>query len=93
LRVPLIEGPSSSPVISRLMEPSLPPAGPARSRATAATKAAMAPFMSVAPRPNKTPSITSPANGSTLQPWRSPTGTTSVWPAKQKCGGRSPSRA
>ena len=31
--------------------------------------------------------------GSTVQPLRSPTGTTSLWPAKQKCGRPIPQRA
>ena len=81
--VPSVAGPSSSPVISRLIEPCI---GPARWRATAATKAAMAPFMSQAPRPYSTPSRISPPNGAACVQLASPAGTTSVWPAKQKCG-------
>ncbi len=44
------------------------------------------PFISSAPRPQITPSFTSPANGSSSQPSRS-TGTTSVW--LQRISGRS----
>ena len=64
LRVPLIEMPSSSPVMSRLIEP--PNAGPraARKRDAAAAKQAIAPFMSAAPRPTSAPSTMSAANGS-----------------------------
>jgi hypothetical protein len=53
LVVPLTAGPSSSPVISRLMAP--PKSGPRflRNRALASVKAAIAPFMSAAPRPNR----------------------------------------
>ena len=47
--VPLIAGPSSSPVISRLIEPF--GACPSMWRDAAAAKAAMADFMSAAPRP------------------------------------------
>ena len=47
--VPLTATPSSSPVINRLIEPCGGPS--ARCCAAAATKAAMAPFMSQAPRP------------------------------------------
>ena len=92
LAVPLIAAASSSPVISRLIEPG---GGPslAMSRATAAAKAAIAPFMSAAPRPNSRPSTIRAANGSCDQAARSPTGTTSVWPAKQKLGAAVPSRA
>ena len=46
---PLIAGPSSSPVMSKLIEPRTRPLSIAR--ATAVTKAAMALFMSTAPRP------------------------------------------
>jgi hypothetical protein len=49
--VPLIATPSSSPVISRLMAPGGRPPADLRKRAAAATKLAMAPFMSAAPRP------------------------------------------
>ena len=45
----------------------------------------MPPFMSQAPRPYSTPFCTSAPNGSCRQV-AAPTGTTSVWPAKQKCG-------
>ena len=81
--VPLTATPSSSPVISRLTEPAgVRPAS--SSRATAATKAATAPFMSAAPRPYSLPFRTSPPKGSTDHAFRSPGGTTSVCPAKQK---------
>ena len=93
LRVPLIAGPSSSPVIKRLIEPSKPSPRRARKRDTAATKQAIAPFMSVAPRPYSAPSITSAPNGSRDHAAASPTGTTSVWPAKQKFAPPLPSRA
>ena len=63
------------------------------SRAAAAVKQAMAPFMSAAPRPNSAPSMTSPSNGPAVQAPASPTGTTSVWPAKQKFGAWPPTRA
>jgi hypothetical protein len=49
--VPLIDGPSSSPVISRLRDPPPLPERPSRKRAAAATKHAIAAFMSEAPRP------------------------------------------
>ena len=62
--VPSIAAPSSSPVISRLIEPCGGPS--ARCCAAAATKAAMPPFMSQAPRPYRMPLRTSPANGSRL---------------------------
>ena len=88
--VPSTAGPSSSPVINRLIEPSGGPS--ARCRAAAATKAAMAPFMSQAPRPYSTPLRTSAANGSDCQ-FALPAGTTSVWPAKQRCGDPVPMRA
>ena len=57
----------------------------ARCRAAAAAKAAMADFMSAAPRPYSTPSRISAPNGSRL-PKPSPGGTTSVCPAKQNSG-------
>jgi hypothetical protein len=49
--VPLMEGPSSSPVMSRLIEPWKAAPRADRKRSAAATKAAIAPFMSAAPRP------------------------------------------
>ena len=57
------------------------------------TFAAMALFISVAPRPYRTPSIIFPPNGSTDHESGLPSGTTSVWPAKQKLGLSVPSRA
>ena len=57
---------------------------PAATEAAAATKAAIALFMSLAPRPVSTPSSMTGSNGSLAQP--SPGGTTSRWPAKPKCG-------
>src|SRR3954470_11634508 len=45
----------------------------------------MAPFISAAPRPCRRPFATSPEKGSLAQFSRGPGGTTSVWPAKQKC--------
>jgi cephalosporin hydroxylase len=45
---------------------------------TAETQAAMPPFMSTAPRPNSTPSLTSARKGSADQPSAAPVGTTSV---------------
>ena len=82
--VPKVAGPSSSPVMMKLRRPT---SGPLlRWRAVAAIMAASAPFMSAAPRPTMKPSFTSAANGSSLQPARSPAGTTSLWPAKAKCG-------
>ena len=81
-RVPCSASPSSSPVMSRESEPA---GGPrSRTRAQAAIQAAIAPFMSAAPRPISTPSRTSPAKGGALQAAASPGGTTSVWPAKQR---------
>ncbi len=91
--VPSTALPSSSPVISRLIVPAASGGGDARWAATAAMKAATAPFMSQAPRPNSMPFRTVPANGSTLQPRSGPGGTTSVCPAKQTCGEPAPSRA
>ena len=52
----------------------------------AAAKAAMPPFMSAAPRPKISPSMISPAKGSTRHWAGSPGGTTSVWPAKSRNG-------
>ena len=49
--MPLTAGPSSSPVIIRLMEAPKPGPRRARNRDAAATKQAMALFMSAAPRP------------------------------------------
>jgi hypothetical protein len=51
--VPLTAGPSSSPVIKRLIEPPKSRPRRARNRWQASVKAAMAPFMSAAPRPNR----------------------------------------
>ena len=42
--------------------------------------------MSTAPRPKSTPSAVSPAKGGWVQRASSPGGTTSVWPAKTRCG-------
>ena len=58
----------------------------------AATKAAMADFMSAAPRPYSMPSSIVGGEG-IVPPSLSPGGTTSLWPAKQKCGAAVPSRA
>ena len=84
--VPSVAGPSSSPVINRLTLPH-PGAGPD----AAAANAAIAPFMSQAPRPISTPSCTAPPHGSSAQP--PPGGTTSVCPAKHTCGPAVPRRA
>ena len=65
----------------------------AAKRPAAAVKQAIAAFMSAAPRPNRLPSMICAPNGSTVQPATSPTGTTSVCPAKQKLGSAVPSRA
>ena len=89
--VPSTATPSSSPVISSDSEPLTSPASSAP--AAAAMKAAMALFMSAAPRPISTPSSMRASNGSTRQAPASPTGTTSVWPAKQRLGRALPSRA
>ncbi|MNN60430.1 hypothetical protein D3C81_1756120 [compost metagenome] len=62
-------------------------------RETAATQAAMPPFMSTAPRPYRMPSRVSPSNGAAVQAATSPVGTTSVWPAKQRLGEAVPRRA
>ena len=51
MSVPLIEGPSSSPVIRSEMAPANLPCRLAVKRAAAAAKAAIAPFISEAPRP------------------------------------------
>jgi hypothetical protein len=61
--------------------------------AQAAAKAAMALFMSTAPRPISTPSTTAASNAPLLQAAAFPTGTTSVWPAKQRLGRAVPQRA
>ena len=53
LTVPLTAGPSSSPVIRRLIEPPKSPPRFLRKRVAASVKAAIAPFMSAAPRPNR----------------------------------------
>ena len=87
--VPSVATPSSSPVIRNDSEP----LGGAGRAETAAMKAAMAPFMSTAPRPCSSPSDTVPAKGSCRQAAASPTGTTSVWPAKQRFGPSVPRRA
>ena len=58
-----------------------------------AMKAATAPFMSAAPRPNSWPSTTRPSNGGSRQAPMSPGGTTSVCPAKQRFGPVVPRRA
>ena len=86
--VPLTAGPSSSPVMSSAMEPGTGPM-----RETASTKAAIAPFMSAAPRPVSRPPATVAEKGGTLQSAGSPTGTTSVCPAKQNSGPSLPRRA
>ena len=91
LVVPLTAGPSSSPVISRLIDPHTVPAAMARDAAS--TNAPTAHFMSVAPRPYSTSSIISAPNGSTDQESGLPSGTTSVCPAKQKFGASVPNRA
>ena len=82
--VPWVATPSSSPVIMNEIEPVTRPA--AIASAVAAAKAAMALFMSTAPRPISTPSTISAAKGDWVQAPASPTGTTSVWPAKQRFG-------
>ena len=51
--VPLTAGPSSSPVISRLIAPPKLVPRRATKRWAASVKAAIAPFMSAAPRPNR----------------------------------------
>src|SRR5690606_38891498 len=93
LAVPLIDGPSSSPVISRLIEPPVRPPFSSRYWAAAAAKQATAPFMSTAPRPHRRPSRSAAENGGCVQAASSPGGTTSTCPAKQKCGRPSPMRA
>jgi hypothetical protein len=92
LIVPLIAGPSSSPVIRKEIEPF---GGPFLSmwRATAAAKHAIPPFMSTAPRPYIMPPAISAENGGCDQAASSPVGTTSVWPANIRCGPCPPSRA
>ena len=83
LAVPLTAGPSSSPVMRKLIEPLNAPL--AMKRKAAATEAATPPFMSQAPRPQSPVGdfgrerIEAPAR-------RSPGGTTSVWPAKARFG-------
>ena len=89
--VPKSASASSSPVIIKLIDPRSGVCS--MNSATAATKAAIPPFMSAAPRPNSFPSCTTPLNGSCCHFSRSPTGTTSVWPAKAKCGPLIPRRA
>ena len=82
--VPWVATPSSSPVIRNDSEPDTWPA--AMALAAAAAKAATALFMSTAPRPISMPSTISAAKAWRLQAAASPTGTTSVWPAKQRFG-------
>ena len=94
---PLMATLSSSPVIRNEIEPppsfrGLPPLA-ARWSSAAATLQAIAPFMSTAPRPNRTPSAMSPANGSCDHALMSPGGTTSVCPANIRCGEPVPNRA
>ena len=91
--VPLTEMSSSSPVIRNEIDPfGLPPLS-FRYCSTAATLQAMPPFMSTAPRPYSMPSFTSPENAPCVHALSSPTGTTSVWPAKVMCGASAPMRA
>ena len=71
-RVPWVATPSSSPVIRNEIEPVTLPA--AMASAQAAAKAAMALFMSTAPRPISTPSTTSAPKASFDQAAASPTG-------------------
>ena len=91
LTVPLIDGPSSSPVTRKLIEPGKAPRTTKRRAAAAA--AAIPPFISQAPRPQSAPSATSAANGPNRQRASSPGGTTSVCPAKTKFGAAVPYRA
>ena len=84
MRVPWVATPSSSPVIRKESEPATWPAAIAFS--DAAAKAAMADFMSTAPRPIRTPSTSLASKAPWLQAAASPTGTTSVWPAKPRLG-------
>jgi hypothetical protein len=80
--VPSVAGPSSSPVIARMIAPS---GGAVCTMSTAAaTKAATPDFMSVAPRPYIQSPVTSAPKGGWVQAASSPTGTTSVWPLKPK---------
>ncbi len=90
--MPLIPAASSSPVINRLIEPAKPAPRSPSQRWTAATKAAIAPFMSTAPRPHSAPSRRLAENGSNDQASRAPGGTTSVCPAKHRLG-RPPAEA
>ena len=53
----------------------------------------MDPFISLAPRPINLLFLTMPEKGFTDQDFKSPTGTTSVCPAKQKLGDDLPSFA
>jgi hypothetical protein len=90
--VPSTASPSSSLVSRKPIEPAVCGQA-AKNRSTATTMAASAPFMSAAPRPINSPSRSSAANGSQLQAPRSPTGTTSVWPANTNSGPVAPRRA
>ena len=76
-RVPYFAGPSSSPVMTKLIVPDA-----CGISATAATIAAIAPFISTAPRPCSSAPRRSGRKGPEVQP--SPGGTTSTWPAKAK---------
>ena len=81
LTVPLIDGPSSSPVTRKLIEPGKAPR-PTKRRAAAA--AAASPPSCRRRRDPSCPSATSAANGPNRQRAASPGGTTSVCPAKTK---------
>ena len=85
--VPLIAGPSSSPVMRKEMAPPKSGPAPARNSLAAATMAAMPPFMSTAPRPIE-PAVRPPRRrrAARSRPPSSPGGTTSVWPANTRCG-------
>ena len=91
--VPLIATPSSSPVIRKLIEPVKLTPRLAMNASAAAMKAAIAPFMSTAPRPHSTSSCTAAPNGANDQASALPMGTTSVWPAKHRLGLPLPRRA
>ena len=80
--VPYLAGPSSSAVSKKLIEPKFLPCE--RKASTAAINAIIDDFISTAPRPYNTPSSTVAVNGSYFHLAKSPTGTTSVWPAKQR---------
>ena len=83
---------SSSPVINRLIDP-LNFGLTFLNWLKAAIKQAIDPFISLAPRPINLLFFTVPENGFTDQDFKSPTGTTSVCPAKQKLGDDVPSFA